>query len=61
MTTDSDIDTETGAAALLADYAAGSSFFFASPRGSMLARGVDATVPKTSCVAGRDGLPGRVA
>lgn len=66
MTTDSDTGTgmfrdTADAAEVLAEYAAGSSFFFASPRGSMLARGVDATVPKTTCASGRSGLPRRVA
>ena len=46
---------------LLDRYAAGSSFFFASPRGSMLARGEDAVVPKATCSGGRDRLPGQVA
>ncbi|GAA4882791.1 MULTISPECIES: isochorismate synthase DhbC [Saccharopolyspora] len=61
MTTiDSDIDglVAEEATRLLAAYEAGSSFFFSSSRGMMLARGVDATVPKTSCA--RADLPGRV-
>jgi isochorismate synthase len=41
---------------LLHSYEAGSSFFFASPRGTLLARGVDATVPKTVCSLRRTSL-----
>ncbi|GAA4840573.1 isochorismate synthase DhbC [Saccharopolyspora rosea] len=65
MTTiDSDIPdlaavTDDEAARLLEAYEAGSSFFFSSPRrGALLARGVDATVPKTRCA--RSDLPRRV-
>ncbi|MFR9728256.1 isochorismate synthase DhbC [Saccharopolyspora sp. MS10] len=47
-------------AELLDHYRAGTSFFFASPRGSMLARGVDAQVPKTTA-GGRAALPRQVA
>ncbi|CAM03125.1 isochorismate synthase [Saccharopolyspora erythraea NRRL 2338] len=71
MTIDSDIDTagdldEIGkllaaddATRLLEAYEPGSSFFFSSARATMLARGVDATVPKIEC--GRSGLSDRVA
>ncbi|WP_243787865.1 isochorismate synthase DhbC [Saccharopolyspora gloriosae] len=70
MTIDSDttmrgesdeLDEHPSPAALLAGYQAGSSFFFASPRGSLLADGVDAVVPKTTCAGGRGGLPEQVA
>ncbi|MCX2733111.1 isochorismate synthase DhbC [Saccharopolyspora sp. NFXS83] len=70
MTTDSDttlrgesddLGEHLSPAELLAGYRAGSSFFFASPRGSMLARGVDAVVPKTTCSGGRGRLPEQVA
>ncbi|MCA1191515.1 isochorismate synthase DhbC [Saccharopolyspora sp. 6V] len=70
MTTDSDttmrgesddLGERLTPGALLDRYSAGSSFFFASPRGSMLARGVDAVVPKATCSGGRDRLPGQVA
>ncbi|XXF81586.1 isochorismate synthase DhbC [Myxococcaceae bacterium GXIMD 01537] len=52
---------QTLAAQLLASYEAGSSFFFASPRRTLLARGTYATVP---CPVGADALaslPERVA
>lgn len=64
MTIDSDttgistLAATDGAARLLQEYEAGSSFFLSSPRGTMLARGVDATVPKTA--ARRSDLPARV-
>lgn len=62
MTIDSDIQdaVRADASTLLDDYRAGDSFFFASPRSTMLGRGVDATVPKVAC-ASRGGLPDRVA
>jgi isochorismate synthase len=59
MTTDS--ETGDDPARLLAAYEAGSSFFCSSPRATMLARGVEATVPKVSCSARRSDLPARVA
>ncbi|GAB3289839.1 isochorismate synthase DhbC [Parasphingorhabdus pacifica] len=64
MTTDSEIrpagnTEESTAASALDDYRAGDSFFFASPRSAMLARGVEGTVPKVEC-ATRRGLAERV-
>ncbi|MBA8824423.1 isochorismate synthase [Saccharopolyspora lacisalsi] len=64
MTIDSDptgLDTLVAtdeAARLLQAYEPGSSFFLSSPRGTMLARGAEATVPRTGT---RADLPARVA
>ena len=54
-------EQESLAAQLLREYAAGSSFFFASPKRTMLARGVFATVPHEGGTDSMAGLPARVA
>lgn len=46
---------------LLADYRAGRSFFFSSPRGVLLAEGVAAPVPSVAAPGELGALPGRVA
>ncbi|WP_224366823.1 isochorismate synthase DhbC [Hyalangium versicolor] len=46
---------------LLESYEAGSSFFFASPRRTLLARGTFATVPSSTGADALQQLPGRVA
>lgn len=65
MTIDSEIErtgetVDNATAHVLDGYRAGDSFYFASPRSAMLARGVDGTVPKVEC-ASRGDLAGRVA
>lgn len=60
MTIDGDLGQEGEPGRLLEAYEAGRSFFFASPRGTMLARGVDATVPKSACSHRGTGLAMRV-
>ncbi|WP_164002164.1 isochorismate synthase DhbC [Pyxidicoccus caerfyrddinensis] len=52
--------TESLPAQLLESYAAGSSFFFASPRRTLLARGTFATVPHTRGEDALERLPGSV-
>ncbi|NMO20484.1 isochorismate synthase DhbC [Pyxidicoccus fallax] len=49
------------AAQLLESYEAGSSFFFATPRRTILARGTFATVPHTAGADALERLPSRVA
>ncbi|MCK2243998.1 MULTISPECIES: isochorismate synthase DhbC [unclassified Crossiella] len=46
---------------LLSEYRAGSSFFFSSPRGVLLAEGVAAAVPSVAAPGELRALPGRVA
>ncbi|WHT20501.1 isochorismate synthase DhbC [Crossiella sp. CA-258035] len=46
---------------LLSDYRAGSSFFFSSPRGVLLAEGTAATVPGVAAPGELGALPARVA
>ncbi|MER2091282.1 MAG: isochorismate synthase DhbC [Saccharopolyspora rectivirgula] len=58
-TEDLDVVPDDAALRLLEDYEAGSSFYFSSPRGAVLARGVEAVVPKVRC--GKAGLPQKVA
>nr|WP_324291420.1 isochorismate synthase DhbC [Corallococcus sp. bb12-1] len=54
-------EKESLATRLLRDYDAGSSFFFATPKRTMLARGVFATVPHSGGTNSLEGLPARVA
>ena len=53
-------ESQTLATHLLESYEAGSSFFFASPRRTMLARGMFSTVPSLGGARGLADLPERV-
>ncbi|AGC45604.1 isochorismate synthase DhbC [Myxococcus stipitatus DSM 14675] len=59
--TDRSVAPQKLAAQLLESYEAGSSFFFASPRRTLLARGTFATVPHVGGASSLERLPERVA
>ncbi|EAU67750.1 isochorismate synthase DhbC [Stigmatella aurantiaca DW4/3-1] len=61
MTTERPMPPQKLAAQLLESYEAGSSFFFASPKRTMLARGTFATVPHMDGADALQRLPERVA